>query len=185
MATKKEESKKTRIEISGNLYELSILPVSDSDFKKYAKKGLPEDDGEDESSDFYDELIDSIEDSGLECSDMDSISLSVNGKEVKNFSNLIKTESETTFYPVKRWQSSGNCVVRYQSGASASWELEIKGEFDFRKLAIGIYRYQLPDSSMISELSPSYDGLEFEYQDGSGFDDSEMYLVNKKGEIIS
>jgi hypothetical protein len=179
-------SKKLEIEIYGELFEILYLKLTDAKFKKYLKNGIPDEDEDEEAYyDFIDELESGDGESGILTEDTSTLSIliNVNGSEIKEFENLYKTAISKLIYPVQKILINNNFLVRIQTGANASWKLKTKGEFDIKKFKFEISRYELTDGSIYHELSPSYNDEEFEYQDGDGFNTSEMLLVDKQGKI--
>ena len=173
----------TRLIISGELFQILKMEISDEDFKKYSTNGFPQEDEDDDYEDFIEQISDADGDSGLTCNESSYLSLYVNGDEIKDFSKNFRTEFETEVFSITKWQSGKNYVVQTQFGADANWELEIEDEFDKDKLTFHVHSYELPDKTVIHELIPFYDDEEFEYEDGFGFTESELYLVDKEGKI--
>ena len=181
-------SKKIEIEIFGDLFEILNMQITEKEFKKYLKDGIPEEDDDEEAYYEFEEKIDFADgESGILMEDVDtaSIQIYVNGKELNNFENLFKCDITKTIYPITRLEKNKCYLVKVQTGASAGWKLKSKGEFDIRKLKFGIFRYELSDGSIFHELSPSFNDEGFEYEDGGGFNTCEMYLVDKTGKIHS
>ena len=177
-------SKKLEIEIFGDLFEIHSLQITEKEFKKYLTDGVPdEEDDEEEYFEFEEKMDYADNESGILMSDSESpsISIYVNGNELENFENSYKSDITTTIYPVTRLEKNKFYIVKVQTGASANWKLKSKGEFDIGQIKFGISRYELSAGSILYELSPTYNDEDFEYEDGGGFNSSEMYLVDKLG----
>lgn len=166
------------LEIVGPEFEILKMELSDEQFASYLENGIP-----DEYSDDYDDFLEDLEnadgDGGIDCSEIESIQIYLDGELQED---IIKDEN-VSLRPAVKWELGKNCLVRIQSDSTSKYELVIDGEFDKNKFELTICQYELPNNSLISQLSVQYDNNELEYIDGSGFSYSEMFLVDRNGKV--
>jgi hypothetical protein len=166
------------LEIVGPEFEILKMELSDEQFGNYLENGIP-----DEYSDDYDEFLEELEnadgDGGIDCSEIKSIQIYLDGELQQD---IIKDEN-VSLRPTTIWQLGKNYLVRIQSDSTSKYEIVIDSHFDKNKLDFTINQYEIPNKGLISQLSVQYDDNELEYADGSGFSYSEMFFVDKEGNV--
>jgi hypothetical protein len=172
---------KTKLILSGTDYESKIKKITKKEFEKLVKFGVPDD----ENYEFWDELNLYCESSLIYNFENDLIIDT--GHETIPIGNSINTDYKTVFYPVKRWinRKGSFYLIQLETGGQANYSIQINENFNPALLSFSILRGELPNGHMINELNAMYNNIDFEFEEGFGYQQSEIFLVDDMGEIFN
>lgn len=171
--------------IVGKMFQLTVQPITKSDFKKLVKEGY--------GCDLYEQLrgdaISKIEVSGYYLYDgKPTFEVFINDEPI-NLGRSFKSDYEITYLPVigetkpMKGREEFFFVTEhiYKNGHSG---LDLDDEFTHRDLTFTIERQGLFNKLVCSTITPFYKGkvLEF-YWNWSGYDSS--YIITSKGRTLT
>ena len=176
-AKSKAKARKIQLSVSGAFQQVLHMPITKAQFSLIRN---PVEKYRDAAAALWDELQEGVACDGIGYSGFipGKMELHVNGKRhdagtAKIEADISKQISQRKSGPRK--PKKGYFIIQEAAGLQNE-ALGIKGEFDLEKLEAGLILERLPDGSLAPMVSCSYDGEDFEHDDGHSI--GETFLFN-------
>ena len=178
-------SEKT-ILISGEMYEMNIIKVSEETIDQLIKAKDREEDLWEDLDEIYDEIMgDSLINGFTFNNDHVNFKIYVDGEPQPELSNtFIKSLKDTDSISRNVMASTAHYLVYEQWSINGSVRLSLdEDDFDLDNLDLSIEIESLPDGVVRRVVDPYYDGEDFEF-DGNTTKETRLYVIKSDGSRI-
>lgn len=178
-------SEKT-ILISGEMYEMNMIKVSEETIEQLIKARDGEDDLWDELEEVHDEIMgDSLINGFTFNNDHVNFKIYVDGEPYPELGKtFIKSLKDIDSISVRVGANTAHYLVYEQWSINGSISLSLdEDDFDLDNLDLSIETESLPDGALRRVVDPYYDGEDFEFN-GNTTKETHLYVVKSDGSRI-
>jgi len=178
-------TKKYTIKITGEASELIFKKLTKKEFMDFKEHGLPDSDTDDGL-----EFLDDLESSShyfeqMRPRDISQFSIEVDGKDLVdiNFENLQRNVGMKlrSFENITHAKEGKYILLCHRHCSYATWTVDARGKFDLNKFRISVNRYNAFGIFEDETIDLTYDGQDFEFNEGSGSSFESCKLISYSG----